>query len=139
MDFVLRTGDQAIFDTVFGVAAVVAPPGIITGSSRAKNDGMTICVQGDEATVVVTTATYSLPVTQYTGGTGILTIVSLNPDQVATRNQSGKRPTLLRGSVFRARLQVVKAAMNAGGDSDKTLVYQGTGRFVSANVRVRAT
>jgi hypothetical protein len=137
MDLVLRTGDQAIFDPVFGVATVVAPPGIITGSSRAKNDGAVVCVQGDEATVVVTTATYSNP--SYTGGSGILTIVSLGPDQMATRNKSGRRPVLLRGSVFRARLQVVKPATNANGDPDKTLVYQGTGRFVSANTRVRAT
>lgn len=135
MDFVLRTGDQAIFDTVFGLAAVVAPPGIITGSSRAKNDGVTVCVQGDEATVVVTAA-YST--TTLAGGSGILTIVSLGADQTATRVGSMHRWVLLRGSRFRARLQVTSPATSQSGSDIVGQVYSGSGIFVSANVKVRA-
>jgi hypothetical protein len=64
--------------------------------------------------------------------------VGLGSDQVAARNQSGRRPVLLRGSLFRARLQVVNPATGGGGSKDTTLVYQGTGRFVTTNTRVRA-
>lgn len=138
MDFVLRTGDQAIFDPVFGAATVVAPPGIITGSSRGKNDGATICVQGDEATVVVVGATYSAG--PFAGGTGTLTIESLASDQIAAESSSTKRPTLLRGSRFRARLSVTSAAKNPSGTpaDDPVRVYSGTGAFVAANTKVRS-
>jgi Contractile injection system spike tip protein len=139
MDFVLRTGDQAIFDPVFGVATVVAPPGVITGSSRAKIDGAAICMQGDEATVIVAVAAYS-SLDFPTSGTGVLTIESLASDQIATASSSTKRPKLLRGSRFRARLRVTMPATTPDGTLKDSVgrIYSGTGAFVTANTKVRS-
>ena len=136
MDLILRTGDQAIFDSAFGPAQVIAGPGVIMGSSRAKIDGAAVCVQGDEGSVIVTGASYSVP--PLAGGIGILTISALASDQTAQKGNSGRRALLLRGSKFQARLQVVTPA-TAGNSADTTTTYSGTGTFVAANTKVKAT
>jgi len=59
MDFVIINGDQAIFDQAFPPAMVVAPPGVISGSGRSRVNKLLVCVEGDEATVVVAGASYS--------------------------------------------------------------------------------
>ncbi|MBC8066948.1 MAG: hypothetical protein IAG13_01325 [Deltaproteobacteria bacterium] len=136
MDHMLRSGDQAIFDPLFGAAIVTAPPGIITGSGRAKLDGATVCVEGDESTVVVT-ATYVTAVLS-TAGTCVVTIESLGADQSALKAKSSRLATLLRGSSFRARLQVTSPATSPNASDAPGAVYSGTGVFVTANVKVRA-
>ena len=137
MDFVLRSGDQAIFDTTFGSATVFAPPGIITGSSRSKVDGAIVCVAGDEASVTVTagysTMSHSIPETE------LLTIDALAADQMATKAKGTRLAVLLRGSRFHARLQVTKPAQTPELVPDPVLGYAGGGVFTTANAKVQAT
>lgn len=138
---VVVSGDQAVFDAKFGGATVAAPPGIITGTSRAKVGNAVVCVRGDEASVVVTTATYvttSFP----TPGAGVLTISALAEDQQASSASSAQRGAILVGSQFRARFQVTAPASAPGSPPPTDApgrVYSGTGSFVTANRRTRAT
>ena len=138
MDFVLLTGDQALFDASVPPATVVAPPGTITGSGRSTVNGATVCVQGDEATVVVAGAAYVSPGFA-TPGVGILTIAALAPDQLSTKDRSGSRSVLLKGGRFTAQLQVVGPATNPGtGAPDPVPVYTGSGSFLTTNLKVQA-
>lgn len=137
-DFVLRTGDKAIFDASFPPATVTAQPGVITGSGLATIDDATVCVEGDEATVVVTGATYLLP--GYSPGVGIVTITGLAADQMAAKGTSNGRALLLRGSRFEAQLQVVTPGIQTSPAAapDPTPMYSGGGKFETANAVTEA-
>lgn len=140
MDFVIINGDQAIFDPPFTPATVIAPPGVITGSARGNVNNLTICVEGDEASVVVAGAVYFTPSFPIPG-VGTLTIESLGQDQKATKGKSANRALILRGTKFRARLQVSSPAqvpVSGGTVPDPTPTYFGTGSFVTTNTVVRA-
>ena len=138
MDFVIISGDQAVFDPSFLPATVTAPPGVITGTAKGKVSGLLACVEGDEASVVVAGAVYFTPSFPIPGA-GTLTIESLGPDQKAQKGKSGGRVFILRGSKFRARFQVnAPATAPSGGAPDPTPVYSGTGSFITTNTRARA-
>jgi len=133
MDFVILTGDQAIFDPAFPPAIAVPTPGTITGTAQAQSNPMTACVEGDEASVVVpgvayTSGAFSAP------GVGMLSIESLAADQVARNATSGGKGLILKGVKFRAKLQVTAPATNpSSGAPDPVAVYNGTGSFVTTN------
>ena len=140
MDFVIITGDQAVFDPAIAPATVAAAPGVITGSAKEKINGLVACAEGDEATVVVAGAVYFTPSFPIPG-VGTLTIETLGPDQKAKKAKSSSRAMILRGSKFRARFQVAAPAQvpTAGGPvPDPTPIYSGTGSFITTNTRVRA-
>ncbi len=140
MDFVIITGDQAVFDPSFPPATVVAPPGMITGSTKEKINGLIICAAGDEASVVVAGAAYFTPSFPIPG-VGTLTIESLAADQQARKGKSGSRAVILKGTKFRARFQVnvpAQVIQVSGPVLDPTPVYSGTGSFITTNTRVRA-
>ncbi|MDT7778836.1 MAG: hypothetical protein QOC99_1348 [Acidobacteriota bacterium] len=140
MDFVIINGDQAIFDPSFGPATVIAPPGMISGTTVEKVNGLTVCADGDEASVVVAGAVYFTPSFPIPG-VGTLTIESLGPDQKATKGKSSGRVLILKGSKFRARFQVAAPAQvpsASGTVPDPTPIYSGTGSFITTNTLVRA-
>jgi hypothetical protein len=139
-DFAVVTGDQAIFDPTFGDATVTAPPGIITGSSSATVGNATVCVAGDESTVIVTTATYMTP-SFPTPGSGVLTISSLGSDQEAQKVTSSRLAVILVGSQFRASFRVTAPATQPATPAADApgRVYEGTGTFVTANRKTQAT
>ena len=140
MDFVIITGDQAVFDTAFTPATVVAPPGIITGTAKESVNNLTVCAEGDEASVVVSGAVYFTPSFPIPG-VGTLTIESLGPDQKARKGQSASRALILKGTKFRARFQVVSPAMvpTSGPPApDPMPIYFGTGSFITTNTRLQA-
>jgi Contractile injection system spike tip protein len=140
MDSVIINGDQAVFDSSFPPATVIAPPGVITGTAKAKVNGLLACAEGDEASVVVPGAVYFTPSFPIPGA-GTLTIVSLGADQKAQKASSDGRGLILRGSKFRARLQVNAPATvpsASGAVPDPTLVYNGTGSFITTNTSARA-
>lgn len=140
MDFVIINGDQAVFDSSFPPATVIAPPGVISGTAKAKVNGLPACVEGDEASVVVAGAVYFTPSFPIPGA-GTLTIESLGPDQKAQKGTSGGSGFILRGSRFRARLQVNAPATVpsvSGAVPDPTPVYTGTGSFITTNTSARA-
>jgi hypothetical protein len=139
MDFAIIQGDQAIFDPSFPPALVTAPPGVISGSARGKVNGLIVCVEGDEASVIVAGAAYVTPSFPIPG-VGTLTIVSLGPDQVARKAKSGGRAVILKGTKFQARFQVsvpAQVVQPSGTVFDPTPVYSGTGSFVTTNAKMR--
>lgn len=136
MDFVLATGDQAIFATSFPPATVVAPPGVLSGSGRGTIDGRIVCVQGDEASAIVAAAAYFTP-TFPRPGVGMLRITALAPDQISTKATSGGCAVLLRGSRFQAQLQVLAPASN-DVSADVVPVYFGSGSFLTVNAKAQA-
>lgn len=140
MDFIIINGDQAVFDAAFPPAVVTAPPGRITGTAKAKVSNQTACAAGDESSVVVVGAVYFTPSFPIPGA-GTLTIESLGLDQKARKGKSGGRRLILRGTKFRARLQVSAPAQmptSGGPVPDPTPVYFGTGSFVTTNTLARA-
>jgi hypothetical protein len=133
---IIRTGDQAIFNPAFGTAIVVVLPGVITGSGRAQLDGITACVLGDEASVVVQNVAYVSP-PFVTPSVGTLTIASLNPDQIAMHTTIDGKPAILLGSQFNALFTVSAPAMQPSTPPvpDPVPVYPGSGQFVTTNAR----
>jgi hypothetical protein len=140
-DFILITGDMAMFQPSFGAATVVVAPGTLSGTGRAMIGGPPACVKGDEALVMVPGCMYQTP--QYSiPGVGMLSISSLASDQVAQRTKSGGKPMLLKGSNFDAKFQVMVPAMQptpSGPVPDATPSYSGQGSFVTTNVRAKGT
>jgi uncharacterized Zn-binding protein involved in type VI secretion len=140
-DFVLVTGDLVMFIPSFGPATIVPVPGTLTGTGRCSVGGKPVCVEGDEAMVVVPGVTYmsaAFPIP----GVGILTIDSLGGDQKATKTKSGGKAVLLKGSTFNARLQVTVPAQVVSGPTtvpDASPQYSGTGQFVTTNVQVKGS
>lgn len=142
-DTILVDGDQAVFMPNFGPAIVVVQPGRIRGSGPAQVGGKKICVDGDESSVsvpgcVYMTAQYSIP------GTGTLKIDSLAGDQKASHCKTGGKPMLLVGSQFVAKFEVQAPAMQppmgpTAPVPDGSPSYSGQGRFVSLNLKARAT
>ncbi|MBZ0303939.1 MAG: hypothetical protein K8J31_29645, partial [Anaerolineae bacterium] len=98
MDQIIRSGDQAQFNPNFGMAILLAPAiGIITGSAVTVNvAGMTACVQGDEATVIVPGIPY-MSGSFVTPGVCTLTIQSLGPDQTSMKTKISGRAVILKG------------------------------------------
>jgi hypothetical protein len=140
-DYILTTGDTVMFKPSFGAATVVVAPGTLSGTGRGKVAGKPVCVQGDEATVMVPGCAYQTP--QYSiPGVGTLSIAALAGDQVAQRTKSGGKPVLLKGGDFTAKFQVMVPAMQptgAGPVPDATPQYSGNGSFVTTNVRAKGT
>jgi hypothetical protein len=140
-DFIVKTGDQAMFSPAFGVATVVVVPGSITGSGTGRVDGSIFCVEGDEASVVVPgvaymTASFPIP------GSGTLTIDTLGSDQSGQKTNSSQKAVIIKGSTFTAKFTVVLPAsvVVAGAPSfDSVTSYTGSGQFVTTNVRSKGT
>ena len=141
-DFILITGDKAIFIPTFGAATVVVQPGTLVGSGKGKISGKPLCVDGDEKKVIVPgcaymTAIHTIP------GVGTLSIQSLGGNQKAKKTKSGGKPVLLKGSTFRAKFQVNAPAQQPAPPAppipDSTPQYSGTGSFVTTNMKVKAT
>jgi hypothetical protein len=139
-DFILITGDKAMFNPTFGQATVVVQPGTLAGSGKCTVTGKPVCVDGDEKKVIVPGCTYMTA--QHTiPGVGTLSIKSLGGDQKAKKAKSGGKPVLLKGSTFTAKFQVMTPAQQPGPPpiADATPEYSGTGSFITTNVKVRAT
>jgi hypothetical protein len=135
-DFVIRTGDQAIFNPTFAPAVAVVLPGTITGTGQSTNTGPIVCVQGDEASVVVPGVVYTSG--PYVGGIGTLTITALNADQIAKQTKFLNKPAILKGTLFTARLTVTVPANNSGVP-DPTPIYTGNGQFQTSNITLKGT
>ncbi|ACC80123.1 hypothetical protein [Nostoc punctiforme] len=140
-DFILITGDKAIFNPTFGQAIVTVRPGDLVGTGKDKINQKLVCVDGDEKKVIVPgcpyiTSQYSIP------GVGILSIESLAGNQKAKKTKSGDKPVLLKGASFKAKFQVLVPAQKPSVPSpipDATPQYSGTGTFISVNSKVKGT
>nr|MDZ8008616.1 hypothetical protein [Nostoc sp. DedSLP05]MDZ8101666.1 hypothetical protein [Nostoc sp. DedSLP01] len=61
LNFILITGDRAIFNPTFGKAIVVVRPGILTGTGIPTINKKKICLFGDEKKVIVPGCSYTSP------------------------------------------------------------------------------
>ena len=142
-DFILITGDKAIFLPNFGAAIVVVQPGDMEGSGPATFDGKKVCVDGDESNVSVPGCTYMTP--QYSiPGSGTLSIDSLASDQKAQKTNSDGKAVLLKGSTFTAKFEVQSPAQQPppGPGSpipDASPQYSGSGMFVTMNTKFQGS
>lgn len=140
-DFILTTGDIAMFNPTFGQAIVTVIPGNIVGSSTDTINKKMVCVDGDEKTVIVPGCPYITP-THSIPGVGMLMIDSLAPNQKAQRTKSRGKPVLLKGGTFKAKFQVLVPAQQptpGGPVPDPMPQYMGTGSFITTNFRVKGT
>ncbi|WP_017303714.1 hypothetical protein [Spirulina subsalsa] len=140
-DFILTTGDLAMFNPTFGPAIVTVRPGNLSGTGKMKINQKLVCIDGDEKTVIVPGCPYMTPVYNIPG-VGILSIASLAPNQKALRVKSNHKPVLLKGGTFNAKFQVLVPAQQptpGGPVPDATPQYAGTGSFVTTNFRVKGT
>ena len=117
-------------------------PGTISAGNQAKGNQVSVCVEGDESTVIAAGAAYTSGAF-VTPGVGTLTIESLGSDQVAQNAKSGDKGLILKGSQFRAKFQVSSPAMNpsppSGPVPDPVSTYNGTGYFITTNTVLKAS
>ena len=140
-DYILITGDKAMFNGTFGQATVTVRPGDLIGTGKDKINMKLVCVDGDERKVTVPgcpyiTSQHSIP------GSGMLFIKSLASDQKAQKTKSGGKPVLLKGGEFKAKFTVMVPAQQPSSPNpipDTTLQYSGTGKFVTTNQKVTGT
>lgn len=140
-DYILITGDQAIFQPTFGPAIVTVLPGILIGSGPATVNYVPMCLQGDEAKVIVPgcpyiSGSFSIP------GVGMLMIDSLAPDQLTMKTTYQNKPIMLKGSNFIAKFQVLVPAIMMAGPvpvPDPVPIYMGQGSFMNTNMQHKAT
>ena len=141
-DFILATGDQAIFLPAFGAATVTVAPGVLAGTGKTNIIKKPVCVDGDEKKVMVPgcayiTASHSIP------GVGMLSIESLAGDQKGKKVKSGGKAVLLKGGQFHAKFQVVTPAQMPAPPGppvlDATPSYSGKGNFVTTNAKVKGS
>ncbi|ODG98633.1 hypothetical protein A4S05_08270 [Nostoc sp. KVJ20] len=140
-DFILITGDKAMFNPTFGQAIVTVRPGDLIGTGKDKINQKVVCVDGDEKKIIVPGCSYITP--QYTiPGVGILSIESLAGNQKAKKTKSAGKPVLLKGGSFKAKFQVMLPAQQPSVPSpipDATPQYSGSGTFMSLNLKVKGT
>lgn len=140
-DFILITGDKAMFNPTFGQATITVRPGDLIGTGKDKINGKLICVDGDEKKVIVPGCPYITP--QYSiPGVGMLFIQSLAANQKAKKTKSGGKPVLLKGASFNAKFTVMVPAQQPSAPNpipDNTPQYSGTGTFISMNLKVKGT
>ncbi len=140
-DFILITGDKAMFNPNFGPAIITVRPGDLIGTGKDKINQKLVCVDGDEKKVIVpgcpyTTPQYSIP------GMGMLFIQSLAANQKAQKTKSSGKPVLLKGGQFQAKFTVMVPAQQPSSPNpipDSTPQYSGTGTFISMNQIVKGT
>ena len=140
-DYVIISGDQAMFDASFSPATVIAPPGTMSGTGSASVNGSTVCVEGDEANVIVAGVVYTTPVYSIPG-TGTLRITALGSDQLSENASSGGSKLIVKGGTFQAELSMTSPAMqpqpSAPPIPDSTPTYSGTGSFITTNTVTKA-
>lgn len=142
-DFILITGDQAMFIPIFGKAIVVVRPGTLTGTGKATVNKKIICIDGDEKKVIVPGCPYTSP-PFVTPGTGTLSIQSLAINQKARKVKSTRKAVLLKGTTFIARFQVIVPAQIpptpvTPAIPDPIPLYSGTGYFTTTNMTTKGT
>ncbi|MDJ0800358.1 MAG: hypothetical protein QNJ51_26715 [Calothrix sp. MO_167.B12] len=140
-DFILITGDKAMFNSNFGQAIITVCLGDLIGTGKDKINQKLVCVDGDEKKVTVPVCPYTTP--QHSiPGTGMLFIESLAANQKAQKTKSGGKPVLLKGGQFQAKFTVMLPAQQPSTPNpipDSTRQYFGTGTFISMNQIVKGT
>jgi hypothetical protein len=141
-DYLIITGDQAVFQPAFGAATVAVRPGRIAGSGSGSLKGQAVCVVGDEKNVLVPGCVY-MTTSHPIPGVGTLKISELAGNQRARKTSFDGRKALLKGGTFKADFQVDTPAqkpLESGGTApDTTSHYQGRGNFITTNTKYRAT
>ncbi|WP_445627625.1 hypothetical protein [Nostoc sp. DSM 114167] len=140
LDFILISGDRAMFNPIFGKAIVLVRPGILKGTGIPTVNKNKICIVGDEKQVIVPGCSYTSP-PNVTPGTGTLSIQSLAINQKARKVKSKRTAVLLKGTTFTAKFQVLVPAQTPTipPTPDPIPIYLGTGFFTTTNMQVKGT
>ena len=142
MDFIIVDQDTINFLPIFGIAVVVPQPGTITATGTSSFKGKKVCIQGDEASVMVPGCTYMTP-SYPIPGVGTIIVERLNNDQLAQKTKSNQKPMILKGSQLNAKFIVQTPAQQptiAGPIPDPLLEYSGgMGSFINSNTKYRGT
>lgn len=136
-DQLIGEGDTVQFFNVFENAIVVVMPGKMKASGGITLLGKRICVAGDEKQVEVPGCLYMAGA--FLNGTGTLTIKTLSGNQLTKKSTSGGKAMILKGGQFKAEFKVVVKAVNSTGAQDPKSSYNGFGKFVPANQKIKAT
>ncbi|RLJ79421.1 hypothetical protein [Pedobacter alluvionis] len=135
-DHPLIDGDHVQFEPVFMAAFVTVAPGTITGSGKSVAGGKKICVEGDEASVVVAGCNYVAPPFD-TPGTGTIKIAKLGPDQLSLITTDSAKKIILKGRYFIAKFQVQQPAVDPKTSApDPQPSYPGKGHFITTNFKI---
>jgi hypothetical protein len=140
-DLLIMQGDLAVFMPSFGAATVVVLPGTMQATGQTTHNGKNICVEGDEAQLMVPGCAYMTPVFPIPG-MGTLKIDSLAGDQLTKKTKSGGKAIIIKGSMFNAKFEVNAPAQQptpAGPVPDSSPQYSGHGQFVTSNVNFKVS
>ena len=141
-NYVIRANDLANFLPLFTGATVTVPSFPMVATSDLKAEGIPVCLDGDQALVIIPGCPYVRP-PYIIPGTGIVTIKLLGVDQLSVNTTYRDRRIILLGSVFDALfIKVVPAfAPNPSGAPipDPTPTYNGTGFFSTSNYKVKVS
>ena len=133
MDYIILDGTKVIFDTAFDPATLdAAEETTITASGFGLAGGTAVCVEGDEATVIVEGCAFTTKTHSDVKGVGILTIKALASDQLATQTTCEGKAVLLVGGDFEAQLVGVAPPMKTtpnGPIPGPMGPFNGTGHF----------
>ncbi|NEO87356.1 MAG: hypothetical protein F6J87_24325 [Spirulina sp. SIO3F2] len=142
-DFILIDGDTAKFlQATFLPADIAVRDGQLTASGKGNLEGKAVCIEGDEATVIVQGCAYSTPSFSTVKGVGLLKIKALNSDQIATKTTNRETAVLLKGGLFDAEFKVIVPAQQLVGvalQPDAQMTYAGKGQFETTNTKWTAT
>lgn len=141
LDIIIINGDKAEFSDLPGINLIPpTPSAVIKASGKTTIGGKKVCVDSDMPNVQLvcdyTTNTHTLQ------GTGILKIKAVKPDQLSQKTKIGNKSAILKGKTFKCVFQVKKPALNVSGPApvaDATSFYEGTGRFISSNTKVKSS
>lgn len=136
---IIIDGDQVNFNFLFGTAIIVPIPGKITGSGSSTLQGKKVCIEGDEKSVEVQNVRYIAP-PYIVPGEGIVKVIELASDQVATKTSDSNTKVILKGAKFKAKLEITRKASDLFGGQDPNKEYTGgEGFFINANQKFTGT
>ncbi len=132
-NLIVLEGDTLLFEPQFAYRIVTPTgPAMMRATGQATINGRRVCVLGDEKQVQVP-ATYMVP--GHTPGMGMLTIMTLMPDQQAPlcRSPAG---LILKGQQFIARFTPSTPAMSTAPTPvpDPLTPSIGKGRFITTQL-----
>ena len=134
--FAIIKDDQITILPPHGAALVFAPPGKMQASGTMTVTGKEVCLEGDEANVMID-APYIAP-PYVIPGQGKVIIKALAGDQLTKKTQHAGKPIILQGVMFDTEFQVTAPAQQptpTGPVPDGTPKYNGKGQFITTNTK----
>ncbi len=140
-DLIIMDGDTVQFSTIAAITLLLPmPTTTIKASGETTVHGKKVCVEGDEKKVEIHNCSYMMP--PFTiSGLGTLKIKELAPNQFTQKSRSGNKSLILQGKTFIAVFEVKSPAKQPPPTNtpDPAPTYNGTGKLISNNNKIKAT